>query len=92
MKLGAPRSELAKKLDSHSLGNVPDFLRQVRSHNVRGGVMVSRTSREKEFLPAIVQPRRSAAEVTEIIRRKRGERRRAKRAAHSGESVDEGNA
>ena len=43
--LGAPRAKLAKKLDSHALGNVPDFLRKVKSYNVRGGVMSSRTAK-----------------------------------------------
>ena len=71
--LGAPRTELARRLDSHALGNVPNFLRQVRSYNVKGGVMCSGTSKTT-LLPDIVRPRRTPQEVTEIIQRKRRER------------------
>lgn len=70
--LGAPRVNLARKLDSHTLGNMPDFLRKVKSFNVKGAHMAGGGHDSNgSFLPSIIRPKRTVEEVQQFIQHKR---------------------
>ena len=70
--LGAPRVSLAKKLDSHALGNVPNFLRKVKSFNVKSSHMAGQGHDSiGGYLPNVVRPKRTADQVQRVIKLKR---------------------
>ncbi len=89
--LSGPRSSIVRKVETHSLGTMPDFLRDVRSHNVKKGAAFKAAGHDDlgGFLSGVVrQNKRSPTKVAgEILRQRR--RRQQHRQGKPGQRTNQ---